>query len=531
MITLQIILALSFMITMVAAKKKWVVILGWVLVFLAGTLLYVDLYSSAMGRTDAGVIVAGIMASARNFFINNDFASYAEKTNAESFFTLNIVYFLSVFMTLLTTAKIIVAHFSDSLRLFIYGKRRHICVFTDSSTETVRLARSVKNSVDKSLCIFIGCDRCLEFESDKNVLFFKTPIYARLKKYETEFFSCSEDSVINSARDTARDSTRDTARNSTRDTARDAAENRKTYERLKKQLPQSRFYYFAEDDAAALNRDELLVRYLFVTDKFVPKRYCGDERAKICVIGDNNLAIELCRELIVQCQSVHGLPQITIIGISAADNFAFFVKSNPELTCCAELLFINEKPNSTAGIDALTNGGYQIYLFCDGNNKLSKLVTPGKVVEMPDYEVIYDYDTIVNYSLDSEAKELNAEYRRNCRSDKDNLINVTIDVDAAWRALTEFERQSNRSLAINISSKKYLRSIGVTQEQLTHEEHLRWNAFHYVNGWVFGKDADGNKDMQRKLHPLLVPYSELPEAEIMKDMMFIKKIFGEDETV
>ena len=492
MVILQITVALIFIVIMITAKKKWMIPAGWALIFVAGTLLYTVIYSFDSGRIDLGIVFSAAISSIRNFIVNNDFAGYAGSVGSNIYLAASIVCLLSVFMTILTAAKIVLSHFSGHLYLLFFGKSRHICVFTDTSTDTVHLARSINNHIKKPLCVFLNCGRTAELESGKNILFLKDSAGKRLGELKSEVFICSEDD----------------------------SENLKMYEKLSRQLAHSRYYVFTEHCEAAVNKEELLVRYLLVADKFIPAKLINNTRAQICIIGDNKLAVELCKELIVQCQNITGLPQITIVGADAEDNFAFFTKSNLELSDCAELTFVNAPPMSVAGIKALTESEYHLYFFCDGNKNLPSLIPAEKTVELPEYKAVYDYDVIVNFSLDKEAKELNAEYERNYGKGKSGAV---IDAGAEWMKLSEFHRQSNRSQAINIPSKKHLHSIGVSLEQLAIEEHLRWNAFHYVNGWTYGSGADGKKEVKKKLHPCLVPYDELSQDEKDKDMLFIKK--------
>lgn len=47
-------------------------------------------------------------------------------------------------------------------------------------------------------------------------------------------------------------------------------------------------------------------------------------------------------------------------------------------------------------------------------------------------------------------------------------------------------------------------------------QHEKWRAEYEANGWVLGPV----KDRDAKTHPCLVPYSELPEGQRMKDKVF-----------
>lgn len=62
---------------------------------------------------------------------------------------------------------------------------------------------------------------------------------------------------------------------------------------------------------------------------------------------------------------------------------------------------------------------------------------------------------------------------------------------------------------------------GATPEQL----HDEWRKTKYAAGWEYREI----KDAERKTHPCLVPYDELPEHQKLKDRVFsaIVKVFAE----
>lgn len=53
---------------------------------------------------------------------------------------------------------------------------------------------------------------------------------------------------------------------------------------------------------------------------------------------------------------------------------------------------------------------------------------------------------------------------------------------------------------------------GATPEQL----HQSWCAHKRADGWVYGEV----KDPEKKTHPCLVPYADLPAAQRVKDQLF-----------
>ena len=57
-------------------------------------------------------------------------------------------------------------------------------------------------------------------------------------------------------------------------------------------------------------------------------------------------------------------------------------------------------------------------------------------------------------------------------------------------------------------------------EFLAKMEHVRWMAEKQGKGWRYGKTKDNNL----KLHPCLIPCSELAEDEREKDRILVKRI-------
>lgn len=48
------------------------------------------------------------------------------------------------------------------------------------------------------------------------------------------------------------------------------------------------------------------------------------------------------------------------------------------------------------------------------------------------------------------------------------------------------------------------------------QQHKNWVEFKIADGWVFGE----TKDVEKKTHPCLVPYAELPKEQQFKDSLF-----------
>jgi voltage-gated potassium channel Kch len=105
-----------------------------------------------------------------------------------------------------------------------------------------------------------------------------------------------------------------------------------------------------------------------------------------------------------------------------------------------------------------------------------------------------------------------------------------------WEELPEEYREANRGQADDIARK--IRRAGweimpmaewdaplfaITageMETLAEEEHLRWMGERTASGWTFGE----TRDDERKRHPSLVPWADLPEAEKDKDRNAIRAL-------
>jgi hypothetical protein len=132
--------------------------------------------------------------------------------------------------------------------------------------------------------------------------------------------------------------------------------------------------------------------------------------------------------------------------------------------------------------------------------------------------------------MDSMARKMNA------------LFNSLYNIEPAdnWRDLDVFTKESNRSAASNIATKLRLLNLGMREktgdnnrpavnlseyltgerlENLSKQEHLRWNAFHFASGWVtWPLNQTGNakkaKDLINRRHACLVSWEELEEVTL-----------------
>ena len=131
---------------------------------------------------------------------------------------------------------------------------------------------------------------------------------------------------------------------------------------------------------------------------------------------------------------------------------------------------------------------------------------------------VYDFlsrtEGIVSYAMDDEGRHLHEQYR----------ANADFPVDK-WSELSEFHRNSNRLAALqrDVYQLVWEKWRGQTDETtlleyLAESEHMRWMAFHVMNGYRYDeKGVSREQRLRMKVHPDLVAYHSLSEEGKEKD--------------
>jgi hypothetical protein len=137
------------------------------------------------------------------------------------------------------------------------------------------------------------------------------------------------------------------------------------------------------------------------------------------------------------------------------------------------------------------------------------------------------------------ARELMARAKHADYVEQERARGVPVDENPSlrpWEELPDSLRLSNRRFADSIGNR--LADLGAALEPLTgavgdpgvdprlveelaRTEHDRWMEDLIADGWRY---HDGEKDAVRKLHPLLVPWEQLDEADQEKDRDSIRGI-------
>lgn len=86
----------------------------------------------------------------------------------------------------------------------------------------------------------------------------------------------------------------------------------------------------------------------------------------------------------------------------------------------------------------------------------------------------------------------------------------------SWRIAPEWQKQS--AIA---GVKSIMKNPEITPE----ESHNEWMRLKLANGWAYGRE----KNVYKKTHPCMLPYSELPNEQKVKDELFglvVRSVLG-----
>lgn len=146
-----------------------------------------------------------------------------------------------------------------------------------------------------------------------------------------------------------------------------------------------------------------------------------------------------------------------------------------------------------------------IYVYAPNGDIISNFFGKDRVVCFGSAKETASIDIILNEKTMQAARAQHEYYRQQYGG-------------VPWEQLDSFRRYSNVSSSDYMFTIERLIEKGVTFETLAELEHIRWCRYHYLNNWKYGKE----KDDVKRLHPDLIPFSELSEDEIRKDIEAIK---------
>lgn len=169
------------------------------------------------------------------------------------------------------------------------------------------------------------------------------------------------------------------------------------------------------------------------------------------------------------------------------------------LFCSMDLIIVSEETD----VDLLQNilgcssSKTIIYYYSPGDDNLCHYMETDRLLSYGYNHTVFTLENIKTDILYENAIALNQIYKKKYNS-----------VD--WSGLTGFVRESNISAADYGEIIQILHKKGLSEEELAKLEHIRWCRFHFLHYWKYGIPLSGtNKDKQKKIHKLLVPYDKL----------------------
>lgn len=108
-------------------------------------------------------------------------------------------------------------------------------------------------------------------------------------------------------------------------------------------------------------------------------------------------------------------------------------------------------------------------------------------------------------SIAQKCHEANREY----------CLSIGDDSQPTWEDAPEWQKKSAITGVMSV-----LNNPGVTTEEL----HAKWMEQKLAEGWVYGE----TKDVEKKTHPCIMSYDQLPEAQKIKDKIFRETVLAED---
>lgn len=160
------------------------------------------------------------------------------------------------------------------------------------------------------------------------------------------------------------------------------------------------------------------------------------------------------------------------------------------------------------------NVNAELHCYTESEANLRGVYGSDRLITFGAAKNIISRDNIIDDKMSTIAKLVNYDYNLQYSGGNANRDTLESDMEKEWKKLGGFLRGSNIARADHLWIEKYLGEKGVPSETLMEIEHVRWCRFHFFNRWKCGGEK---KDAERRLHPLLVPFKDLPDSEKKKD--------------
>ena len=201
-------------------------------------------------------------------------------------------------------------------------------------------------------------------------------------------------------------------------------------------------------------------------------------------------------------------PELDNIAASAKDKIVYhggdFIKDHEMMRSMNRLIFCGaEKDNITDALKLIAIMPLKaVYIYGKNKKGIERLFRSCEttIINFGAAEDTLTFDNVVREKQTETAKQISEHYRIKYGGD-------------TWEYLDVFKRESSLSAAEYFPVIQMLNKKGLSIEELSELEHIRWCRFFWINNWHYNKVRDNSK----RLHNCLVPYADLTDAEKAMD--------------
>ena len=198
------------------------------------------------------------------------------------------------------------------------------------------------------------------------------------------------------------------------------------------------------------------------------------------------------------------------------DELQYHRKADPtiwDLISQADIVIIPDIPDAeTMQTIVIKAKGAKIYYYSPHEGDMVSYFSNGNILPFGRDAVVFTDENIRSRGLIRKAIALNEHYAGIYGTEKN------------WNALTGFLKGSNIS-ASDFGEVLSDLDSGISEEEQSELEHIRWCRYLYLNYYTFGIPENGkNRDDLKRIHKDLVDYGDLDPTERVKDLESIQII-------